>query len=351
MQHAAFDPTDANRVWATGPSSGTQTTWLSTNGGASWTQDDAGINNVVSQIAVDSDGTAYTGQFTMWRRGKAEGTWSSMSLTQQVRAIALRTAGQPFVAYGVDPLLPHALHEWSRVARRVAHLAQPRLDLRDDVRIRRHALEGHGHCPGPGPGPGGDNLALGASRLGGTWAVSKLKGTLRVAGTLGAAASVRVRLYDKANRVQLNRRLALPAGAFTRTLALPATLLPGRYRLELLAGTERETANLTLAAPKQGVADRAFVSALRGGPPATTLSARRHQLWARFRFAALPTRGAATVRWFGPRGAVGRAVGKPRERTIDAFVNAGANLPAGAWRCELRVGGVLVAVARVRLNG
>ena len=57
------------------------------------------------------------------------------------------------------------------------------------------------------------------------------------------------------------------------------------------------------------------------------------------------------MRWFGPRGAVGRAVGKPRERTIDAFVNAGANLAAGAWRCEQRVGGVLVAVARVRLNG
>ena len=100
MQEAAFDPTDANRVWATGPSSTLQTTWLSTNGGASWTEDDAGINNVVSQIAVDSDGTAYTGQTTMWRRGKAEATWSSMSLTQQVRAIAVRTAGQPFVAYG-----------------------------------------------------------------------------------------------------------------------------------------------------------------------------------------------------------------------------------------------------------
>lgn len=204
--------------------------------------------------------------------------------------------------------------------------------------------------PGPGPGPGADLLALGASKLSGTWAISKLKGTLKVSGTLGAAASVRVRLYDKANRVALSKRIALPAGAFTRTLALPAALLPGRYRLELLTGTERDTANLTLAAPKQGVTDRAFISALRGGPPATRLSARRHQLWARFRFASLPTRGAVTVRWFGPGGAVGRAVGKPRERTVDGFVNAGSNLPAGAWRCELRVGGVLVAVARVRLG-
>ena len=215
------------------------------------------------------------------------------------------------------------------------------------------AAESSGPGPGPGPGPNPSDgvLALGASKLSGTWAVSRLKGTLRVTGTLAAAASVRVRLYDTANRVKLTKQVALPAGAFTRTLALPATLLPGRYRLELLAGTERETANLTLAAPKQGVVDRAFVSGLRGGPPATSLSARRSQLWARFRFASLPTKGAVTVRWFGPGGAVGRAVGKPRDRTVDAFVNATASLRAGAWRCELRVGGALVAVARVRLNG
>jgi hypothetical protein len=205
--------------------------------------------------------------------------------------------------------------------------------------------------PPPPPPPPTDVVTLGASKLAGTWAVSKFKGTLRVEGTLAAAASVRFRLYDKANRVALSKRTALPAGAFTRTLALPATMVPGRYRLELLAGTERDTASLTLAAPKQGVADRAFISALRGGPPATRLSARRHQLWARFRFASLPTKGAVTVRWFGPGGAVGRAVGKPRERTVDGFVNAASNLPAGAWRCELRVGGVLVAVARVRLGG
>ena len=139
-EHAAFDPTDANRVWATGPSSGTQTYLaIRSDGGASWAvSDDAGINSVVSQIAVDSDGTAYTGQFTdvAARQGRGQ-HGDSMSLTGNRCARSLcAPRDSPIVAYrrgpnyyltrytsgpgwlGVSPISP-----------------RPRLDLRDDVRI------------------------------------------------------------------------------------------------------------------------------------------------------------------------------------------------------------------------
>ena len=101
MNHVAFDPTNANRVWATGPPVLGQAsrTWLSTDGGANWAVAATGMNSEVSQVAVGPDGTAYAGLFTVWRRGSSEGAWTDTMLVQGIRAIAVHTAAQPYVAY------------------------------------------------------------------------------------------------------------------------------------------------------------------------------------------------------------------------------------------------------------
>jgi hypothetical protein len=57
-----------------------------------------------------------------------------------------------------------------------------------------------------------------------------------------------------------------------------------------------------------------------------------------------------TTRWIPPGKSPLGADGKPRRRTVTSFISSGGKLPTGVWRCELRAGGKLVAVARVRLR-
>jgi photosystem II stability/assembly factor-like uncharacterized protein len=94
MAHVAFDPSNANRVWATGPPAMMQASraWLSTDGGSSWTLQATDMNSEVSRIAIGPDGTAYAGLFTVWRRAAAASAWTDASLVQQVRDIDVQTA-------------------------------------------------------------------------------------------------------------------------------------------------------------------------------------------------------------------------------------------------------------------
>ena len=105
-----------------------------------------------------------------------------------------------------------------------------------------------------------------------------------------------------------------------------------------------------LAAPREGVVRSAFVSALQGGPPVRRLRAGR-RLFAHFRFAAQPRKGLPlTAAWTRDGRPAGVPVRKPRGRTVIAFIGtAGGRLPAGGYRCTLRAGTRVVAVARVRV--
>jgi Tol biopolymer transport system component len=211
----------------------------------------------------------------------------------------------------------------------------------------------------PAPPPPPPRILIGTSRLSKlTWTRSRLRGTLRVTGTLERAGRVEVALL-KGRRVAQRRVLNLPAGAFTRTVPLSRTLVPGAYTLRMieagaapgggaaLVGTTRV---VRIPAPPTGVVATSFVSAIQNGPPARTLRG-KSRIFATFRFAALPKNGRrVTTRWFGPGGISTRADGKPRRRVVSSFVGLAGGLPAGTWRCELLAGGTIVAVASVRLR-
>jgi hypothetical protein len=132
--------------------------------------------------------------------------------------------------------------------------------------------------------------------------------------------------------------------------------VPGRYTLRLRevgapSGAALVTAQrrITLPEPPEGVVSSTFVSALLNGPPARTLRDKA-RIFAHFRFAALPKpKRRITTTWIPPGHPEGTDV-RPRGRLITSFLNKSSGLPAGTYRCELRVDGALVAVASVRLR-
>jgi WD40-like Beta Propeller Repeat len=204
----------------------------------------------------------------------------------------------------------------------------------------------------PAPPP---RILLSTSRLSKVkWVASRPRGTLRVAGTLEAAGRVEVALL-RGRRVLQRQVFQLPAGAFSRTVKLGKRVLPGKLTLRLQgagAGSNLVpvTREITIAAPPEGVTEAAFISALQRGPAASTLR-NKSRIFATFRFAALPKGSRRiTTRWIPPGRGPLAADGKPRRRTVTSFISSSGGLPTGIWRCEIRAGGKLVAVAKVRLR-
>lgn len=210
------------------------------------------------------------------------------------------------------------------------------------------------------PPPPPPALAVTSVRVRATWARSRVRGAVRVRGTAERAGRVEAALLagrGRAARVVARRRATLGPGVFLATVPLPRTLLPGRLTVRLRevgpvsgAALTEATATALLAAPREGVVRRAFVSALQNGPPVRRLRAGR-RLFAHFRFAALPRAGLPlTAAWTHDGRPAGVAVRKPRARGVVAFIGApGGRLPAGRYRCTLRAGRVVVAVAAVRV--
>jgi hypothetical protein len=207
----------------------------------------------------------------------------------------------------------------------------------------------------PAPPPPPPRILLGTARFSKVkWVASRARGTLRVAGILEAAGRVEVALLRK-RRVLQRQAFRLPAGAFTRTITLGPRVVPGKLTLRMQGAGAGSTLvpvtrTLTLPAPPEGVAEAAFISALQNGPPARTLR-KKSRIFATFRFAALPkgNRGI-TTRWLPPGRSALAADGKPRRRVVTSFISSSGGLPTGLWRCELRVDGKVVAVAKVRLR-
>lgn len=207
----------------------------------------------------------------------------------------------------------------------------------------------------PAPPPPPPRILLGTSKLSRVkWVASRAHGSVRVTGTLEAAGRVEVVLLSK-RRVLQRTAFRLPAGAFARTVKLGPRVIPGKLTLRMQgvgAGSTLvpATRTVTLPAPPEGVAEAAFISALQQGPAASTLRDKK-RIFATFRLAVLPKGSRPlTTRWIPPGRAPLAADGKPRRRTVTSFISSPGLLPTGVWRCELRAGGKLVAVARVRLR-
>ena len=189
------------------------------------------------------------------------------------------------------------------------------------------------------PGPGGSSVGtlrgitgtaafnLDRLRVSARYVRSRLKGSIILSGSAAQAGALRAELRRSARGRLLGKIVAkrLKVGAFTRTLKLPESLLPGTYRLAFVGpgGTLRTT--LTLKAPREGV--------IRSG--------RISGAGVLFRFAAQPVkalRGKLTVAWSQGSRSLG-TVPVASGASIRAALPGGATLGGGRLRAVLRAGG------------
>ena len=197
-----------------------------------------------------------------------------------------------------------------------------------------------------------------SARLQGRWTRNVLRGTLTVSGATSHAANLTFTLSAPGRqRRTFTLTVPAPGGAFSRSFALPrAGFFPGTYTLAV-GGTVLESAvpprqmpGLRLVGPREGVVARAWVSSLAGSAPVIRLPRGVPGIAARFVFGARPAAGSrVTVSWFHNGRPLG-TVGKPRTRTVVAFLRVTGGLPRGAFRCVLRVRGKVIAQVSVRIG-
>lgn len=235
-----------------------------------------------------------------------------------------------------------------------------RLTVMDESGATAAATRQVSVAPAPPPGGDGPDLTLSAATMRGTWKVSRVRGTLTVRGQVPRGARLQAALLGpgRGSRMRTARTFRLAAaGAFTRRIALPADLVPGRYRVrvrELGKASPPLTTRViaaTLRAPREGVVARAYIATSLGGRPRTSAPFGSRTMVAYFPFAALPApRLRVTVTWFHNGANVG-SLPKPRARRVEALLDVeGQEHPRGRYRAELRVGRKLVAVAQIRIR-
>ena len=186
------------------------------------------------------------------------------------------------------------------------------------------------------------------------WRLGKASGTVTVRGTLSAGANLKLqllRLQGKQAKLVATLNTLKPGGAFTATIRVPKSMLPGRFRVQAsgLSGSRPLVAasrELTVAAPREGIVRRAFGSATSAGSPALRLPRGARHVWAFFHFASIPTRGPVVITWHTPRGR--KVITKPRGRVVSTTLSA-RPLPSGRYTAEARVRGVLVARTVIRI--
>jgi hypothetical protein len=205
---------------------------------------------------------------------------------------------------------------------------------------------------------GATTTSIAAPAVHALWRNGQLDGSLAIKGTASGAANLTIRVFHHgAKKVLEKASFAVHAGRWSRTLALPSRLLPGRFDVKLTgtgpqAGVASSATTFTLAIPSTGIVTQSLASQRRNGPAATTFDA-TSELWARFRFGILPRAGAhITTQWTGPGGQVLAPRIRPRITIVEAELAelSGKSLPSGIWRCVLRVGGVQVAVLRLTVG-
>ncbi len=140
---------------------------------------------------------------------------------------------------------------------------------------------------------------VGSATFSARWKQSRVTGTLVVKGTVPLAGTYVLDVFKgRARKFHFSVKLTGPD--FSRTIRLPATFLPGSYRIVLdpsasfARGAEIEA---KLAAPPEGVVDVKKLSATRTGKAVRTIRASRG-LFASFHFAALPKGGTLKLTWY-----------------------------------------------------
>jgi hypothetical protein len=207
--------------------------------------------------------------------------------------------------------------------------------------------------PGPPP-PTQQTVTIVKPKVKAAWQASKLVGTVAVAGTVGANATLTASLRRHgAKKAAASTSFKVKAGKWSHTLKLPPSLAPGKYDVTVSgSGLKSAVTSFTLAAPRYGIVKRGYASGPQRGPAVTTLST-TSELWAHFTFGTLPTkRQTITTQWILPSGQKLAANTRPRTPLVEAQVKdlTGKALPTGRWHCVIRAGGVVVATVTVRLR-
>jgi hypothetical protein len=220
--------------------------------------------------------------------------------------------------------------------------------------------------------PGG--LVLGKAKVKATWAVSRLSGSVTLAGSVREAVTLTVTLAKQARsstgvgavravagaakpcRLAIGKAcsVALGAGTFSKTLALARTVPPGTYQLRVTGkaadGLAVPAQTLTVKVPKppEGVVDRVWVSVQKKSSPRSGVPRTADQFFVHFRFAALPKRRQLVLVIRYPGG---------ERRVVDDYLAArlveprqpGPLLP-GRWTFTLRSGARTIARAIVNVT-
>jgi hypothetical protein len=188
--------------------------------------------------------------------------------------------------------------------------------------------------------------SLAQARLAVQWLRSVGTGTLLARGSVARRATLHVQLRRAEGVRLLGKTLNVRRGGFSVRAPLSsggAKLWPGGYVVSLTGTSGRARLPLQiravpLPAPPEGVVRTAFLSTSRGGPPAGTIPAGIHELWASFEFAAQSTAAPLEVSWYQD----GRLIGtrtKSNRPTVETGIRAPAGLPAGRYRVVLAAGG------------
>ena len=192
------------------------------------------------------------------------------------------------------------------------------------------------------------------------WRQGYLTGSVRftVETTEPATVFVFVRRSSGKGSVLASKQLDLvPGTPVTETIKLPPQPKPGEYRLR--ASLVTPAGNIGLAterrvvipSPPEGVVAKAVVSRQRGGANVATISG-VSQMWVRFRFLALPRKGAQKkVFWFSPSAKLIGIVVKSDQFVVDSYIrNQNGVLPKGNWEARLVIGGVIARRTFVRIR-
>jgi hypothetical protein len=186
------------------------------------------------------------------------------------------------------------------------------------------------------------------------WKSSRLVGSVKLTGTVGAATSLTFS-YRKhgAKKLAGSSTAKVAAGIWSHTLKLSPGLTPGSYDVSITGnGVVSSQTSFVVLAPSSGIVTHSYVSGPQHGPAATRLSS-TSELWAHFSFGTLPKKGQKiTTQWTLPGGRKLSANVRPRTRLVEAEIKqlAAKSLPPGLWHCVIRAGGVIVATVNVRLS-
>ena len=197
-------------------------------------------------------------------------------------------------------------------------------------------------------------VTVSASSLEPRWVLSRQTGRVQLRGAASHASTLSVAVRA-AGRTYPSASVAVPAGDYAVSTALPRDLLPGTLEI-LVGGTSGSEPLLTVArtetlpAPATGLVARSWVSLTpRGVPTACVRWARTEPFYANFAFSVRPAAKRLRAVWISPSGV---ELSSPRVASarVVSVRQIAASLGRGRWRCRLEVGRTPLAIATVRVG-